>query len=101
MATVEERLAFLEGKVEEQSRASNGVGEAIRHLDQKVDRCREELAGRIDGLSDRLDALDEKVDRAVRHLDQKIDRFRVEMATLQVTVLLAVIGTFFGTLFLR
>jgi len=100
--TLEERVAYLEGKVEE---LSNGYGQLradIAALDQKVDRFREELAGRIDALdhrlSARIDALDQKVDRfreelsgridALDHrlsaridaLDQKVDRFREELS---------------------
>ena len=91
MPTLEERVAYLEGKVEE---LSNGYGQLradIAALDQKVDRFREELAGRIDALdhrlSARIDALDQKVDRfreelsgRIDALDQKVDRFREELS---------------------
>ncbi len=82
--SIEERVAFVEGKVEEHSR---GFGEAremwvhvdgqVRDLDQKVDRFRGELGARIDavhsGLSSRLDALDRKVDRFRDELSARID----------------------------
>ena len=129
MATVEERLASLEGRVEEQSRNTAGLGEAIRHLDQKVDRFRDDLSGRIDSLDQkvdrRIDGLDQKVDRfrdelsgRIDSLDQKVDRFRDELSGrldalnrdlkqqlnvtmgLLVTLLLGVFGTL-GTLLFR
>ena len=52
--TLEERVAYLEGKVEEHSRGYAELREMIIHLDQKVDRFREELSARIDGLEQRL-----------------------------------------------
>lgn len=42
--TLEERVAYLEGKVEEHSRGFAGLREMVIRLDQKVDRFREELA---------------------------------------------------------
>jgi len=53
---LEERVAYLEGKVEEQSQLDGQLRELVHHLDQKVDRFREEL-------STRIDALDQKVSR--------------------------------------
>ena len=36
MATLEERVSHLEGKVEEQSRGIGGLGELIGRLDEKL-----------------------------------------------------------------
>jgi len=98
--TIEERVAYLEGKVDEQSRGHGELRDAVQHvgghivaLDQKVDRFREELSGRMEALGSRVDHLDQKVDRfreelsgrmealgsRVDHLDQKVDRFREEL----------------------
>lgn len=49
MATVEERLALVEGRVLEQAERLSEVPELIRHLDQKLDQ-------KIDGLRDRMDS---------------------------------------------
>ena len=69
MPTVEERLACLEGRVEEHGRGMASLGDAVVQfthrmdgLDLKIDHFREELAGRIDAV------------------DLKIDRFREELA---------------------
>ena len=53
----------------------------IIHLDQKVDRFREELSRRIDRIDARIDTLDEK-----------FSRFFLWTIGIQITVLLAVIG---------
>jgi len=111
--SLEERVAYLEGKVEEQSNFSM----RIEALDQKVDRFRTELSSRIDALSSRIDLLDQKVDRfraelssRIDALDQKLDRFREELSSridaldykmsrqfiwlvgIQIAMMLAVIG---------
>ena len=96
--SIEERVAFVEGKVEEHSR---GFGEAremlvhvdghVRALDQKVDRFRGELAVRIDALdqkvdrfrdelSARIDAVHNGLSSRLDALDQKVDQFREELS---------------------
>jgi uncharacterized coiled-coil protein SlyX len=95
-ASIEERLAFVEARVEEHSKAWEDLKEMLIQLDQKVDR--------------RIDALDQKVDRRIDALDQKVDRFRDELSSridaldqrlsryslwiigIQVTIFLAIIG---------
>lgn len=72
--TLEERVAYLEGKVEEHSRGFAELREMVLHLDQKVDRFREELAGRIEAL------------------DQKLSTQFTWPVGIQVAVLLAVVG---------
>ncbi len=92
--TLEERVAYLEGKVEEQSRLGSEIREMISHLDQR-------LSSRIDGLSSRIDALDQKVDRIreelsgrIDSLDQKFSRYFLWIIGIQVTIFLAIIATF-------
>ncbi len=55
------------------------------HLDQKIDRFREELSGRID-------ALDQRLTGRVDALDQKFSRYFLWTIGIQITILLAVIG---------
>ena len=81
MPTIEERLAYVEGRVQEHSRATDEFGAGIvcldgrtYALDLKVDRFREELATRID-------ALDAKVSRQV-----------VWLVGMQVTTLVAIVA---------
>ena len=88
MATLEERVSYLEGKVEEHSRGFGELRQLIGRLDEKVDR------------------LDDKVDRRIDALDQKVDRFRQELAGridgldqkfawvlgIQVTTLVAIVA---------
>jgi chromosome segregation ATPase len=78
--TVEERLAYLEGRVEEHSRGFGELRELVIHLDQKVDRFREELLGADAATNARIDALDQRLSGRIEALDQKVDRFREELA---------------------
>lgn len=89
MPTVEERVAYLEGKVEEHSRGFGELRELVIHLDQKVDRFREELAARIEALDQRLSA-------RIEALDQKVSRQFIWLVGIQIMVLLAVIGALLG-----
>ena len=76
-SSIEERVAYLEGKVEEQSK---GFGE---------------ITGRIDGLSTRIDALGQKIDRFRDELSlriQALDQKFVWLIGIQVAVLLAVVS---------
>ncbi len=87
--TLEERVAYLEGKVEEHSRGYGELREMMIHLDQKVDRFREELSGRID-------ALDQRLTGRIDVLDEKFSRYFLWMIGIKIAVLLAVIGALLG-----
>jgi len=109
-ATIEERVAYLEGKVEEHSKAWEDLKDMMVHLDQritfldqKVDRFRDELSARINALdqkvdrfreelSERIDALDQGLSSRIDALDAKLSRYFLWIIGIQVTVLLAVIG---------
>ena len=93
--SLEERVAYLEGKVEEQTRNFGELTGRIDGLSTRIDG----LSARIDALSARLDGLDQKVDRfrgelsaRIDGLDQKISSQFVWLVGMQVAVLLAVIG---------
>jgi len=80
------RRLYLEGKIEEHSQGFVQIRDIMVHLDQKVDRFREELSTRIDPLDVRLNA---RMDA----LDENFSRFFLWTIGIQVTILLAVIGT--------
>jgi uncharacterized coiled-coil protein SlyX len=78
-ASIEERVAFVEARVNEHSKAWEDLKNMLIHLDQKVDR--------------RIDALDAKVDRRVDALDQKLSRYFLWIIGIQISILLAIIAT--------
>lgn len=74
MVSFEERVAFLEGRVSEHSRAVDGIREAIRHMEERMDR--------------RFEA----VDRRLTSVDDKMTRHFVWLVGIQVTTLAAIIA---------
>ncbi|MBI3261873.1 MAG: hypothetical protein HYZ58_01835, partial [Acidobacteria bacterium] len=57
MATLEERVAFLEGRVVEHSGALDGVRGAVVSLEQRLDR--------------RFEALEQRMDRRFEGVEQR------------------------------
>jgi uncharacterized coiled-coil protein SlyX len=76
--TLEERVAYLEGRAEEQSRLGAELREMIAHLDQKVDRFRGELSAQIQAL------------------DQKMTQYFTWLIGLYVAGLLAIMAALLG-----
>lgn len=79
--TLEERVAYLEGKVEEHSKGLEDIKDLIIGLDQKLDRRMDAIDQKFDSRTDaldqkfegRTDALDQKFDNRIDVLGQKID----------------------------
>lgn len=84
--SIEERVAYLEGRVGK----VDDLGPRIDAVDRKLDRGIEFLSGRIDALdqalSGRIDTLDQALSGRIDALDQKIDRVRVELSTRMDTM---------------
>ena len=122
MPTIDERVAYLEGRVEEHTRGFGELREIglqldlkldrrldaadqrfdrvdgrIDALDQKVDRFRDELASRIEALDHKVDRRFETVDQKIGTLDRKLSRQFLWTLSVQVAVLLAVLGALVGT----
>ena len=90
MPTLEERVAYLEGKVGDIPRLDADVRDlrdAIAHLDQKVD-------ARIDALDKKFDARLNIVDSRFNHLDQKVDRLYLFV----LGTLVASVGSLIGVI---
>jgi tetrahydromethanopterin S-methyltransferase subunit G len=62
-------------------------------LDLKVDRFRNELAGRIDALDAKVDRFRDELAGRIDSLDHKVSRGFFWVVGIQLTVLLAIIGT--------
>jgi uncharacterized coiled-coil protein SlyX len=84
--TIEERVAYLEGKVEEHSKAWDDLKDMITHLDQKVDR-------RVDALDAKIDRHREELSNRIDALDQKFSRYFLWIIGIQVSIFLAIIAT--------
>ncbi len=76
MVELEERVARLEGRVEEHSRFFESISVKLTLLEDKGDRNRERLEEKID--LNRKE-LEEKIDLTRRELEEKIDLNRKEL----------------------
>ena len=117
MPTIEERVAYLEGRVSEQGQILTEIRDAVRHLEQRFDARFEGHDQRFDGLkrsidvrfesferavNARFDAVDrrfdiidrrfEAVDRRIDGLDDKVSRQFLWLVGIQVTTLVAIVG---------
>jgi uncharacterized coiled-coil protein SlyX len=92
--TLDERVAYLEGRVEEQTRQTDGIREAMVHLEARMDRRFEAVDLRLQGFEDRVDRRLEGLDRRLDVMDEKYSRYFVWMLAAQVTTLAAVVTAF-------
>ena len=83
MSVVDERVAYLEGRVEDQSHMVNGMREALMSLEARMDR-------RFEAIDRRFEAIDLRFET----LDAKMSRQFVWLVGIQVTILIAVAGGF-------
>jgi len=84
MPTLEERVAYLEGRVEAQAHGTGELRELVGHLDHKVDRFREELLAANVATNARIEALDQRLSGRIEAVDQKVDRVREELLAANV-----------------
>ncbi len=96
MINVEERVAFLEGRVVEQSNTLGGIRETMASLENRLERRLESLE---QSLSQRLQALEasvsqrfERVDQRFDALDTKMSRQFMWLAGMLLTTLVAVVA---------
>ena len=107
MPTFEERLAYIEGRVEEHSRNVDGIRDALvslerrtdarfdsleRRTDARFDDLGRRVDARLDGLQRRLNVMDTKIDLTRDALDQKMSRHFLWLVGIQVTMLVAILG---------
>ncbi|MEW6214060.1 MAG: hypothetical protein AB1478_02475 [Nitrospirota bacterium] len=96
---IEERVARLEGRIDEHSKFFESISVKLTLMDDKGDRDREELEKRIDR---NREELEKKIDTARRDLEQKMERLDRKMdtnfrwivgiqITTWITVLLAIL----------
>ena len=92
MPTLEERVAYLEGQVSEQSHAMLEVRDAVRNLERRMDARFEAVDRRFENMERRIDTLDAGLSRRADALDDKISRQFIWLVGIQVTTLVAIVG---------
>ena len=85
MPTIEERVAFLEGQVSEQSHVLLELRDSVRHLEQRME-------ARFDSFEQRIDARLAGVDRRIDGLEDKVSRQFVWTVGVQVTTFVAMVA---------
>ena len=80
MPTVEERVAYLEGRLEDHAGTVGSVRQDVADLRRLIQH------------------LEQKVDRLFFNLDSKVSRQFVWLVGMQVAVLLAIVGAMFRRL---
>ena len=120
MQTPDERVAFLEGRVDEHSRGVDDMRALVVQLDGKVDRRIDGLDARFEAIDRRFEAIDrrfeaidrrfEAVDRRFEHVDRRFTALEGQIGALDLkmsrqflwlmgaltTVLVSVIGSLLG-----
>jgi hypothetical protein len=110
--TLEERVAFLEGRVEEHARSTDGIRDALVHLEERMDRRFEAMDARFETLQaamlQRFDAMDARFDARFAAMDarfaatdvrfESMDTKFWRLTALMVTVLAAVLARAGGLL---
>ena len=102
VATVDERVAYLEGRSGEQSRMIDGVREALVSLEARIDRRFEAIDRRFEAIEQRLAGLELRVGKLelrMGALEDRLGFLEVRMANqflwlvgIQVTTFVAIVG---------
>lgn len=90
MLTIDERVAFVEGRLVEQSAVFSDIRAALGSLEHRMDRRFEQVDARFLQVEARLDRLGEDQSKNFRWL-----------VGIQITTLIAVVGTLLGALAAR
>ena len=110
--TLEERVAFLEGRVDEQARAGDGIRDAVAQVELRMGQFEERMDRRFEALDERFETLEarmdrrfegidmrfERIERRVDMIDDKLTRYFTWLVGIQVSTLIAVVTAFFTTI---
>ncbi len=88
METLEERVAYLEGKMEEHSLGFVSLRDSIGRLEHRVDALADRMDARFENVERRFEASDRKFEL----MDDKMSRHFLWLVGIQVTTLIVVVG---------
>jgi uncharacterized coiled-coil protein SlyX len=95
MAGIDERVGYLEGRVQAQERRIDDVRDAIASLERRMEARFAAIDARFVSIDTRFEAIDrrfESIERRLTGLDDKMTRGFVWIAGAQVTTLAAVVA---------
>ncbi len=87
MAAIEERMALLEGRMVEQAHMFGEIRNTLRSLDRRMDGVEQRLTAVDQRLTERMTGLDQKVDRLAATLEESTDTTRRSMGALHESVM--------------
>jgi len=93
---VERRVAFLEGKVDEQGQAMTGVREAVTSLEGRVVALEARMDRRFERLEQALDQRFAVIDNRFLGTDARLDRISNQLFGLIIAVAVAAVGGILG-----
>jgi hypothetical protein len=85
MATTDERVSFLEGRIMEQSNVFTGIRMLMASLDARMTRLEDAMDARFNRMETRLDQFERK-------FDLKLDQRFAWLIGLQLTTILAFVA---------
>lgn len=88
-ASIEERVAYLEGKVEEHSKVWVDLKDMMVNHDSKMIAFEQRIDRRFEAIDRRFEA----IDRRFEAIDQKFSKYFLWIIGIQISVLLAVIAS--------
>ena len=97
MASIEERVAFVEGRLVEHSEMFSDLRAGLSGLGQRIDRLEQRMDHRFEQVDARFLQVEARLDRLGGDLS-KIFRWIVG---IQITTLLTVVATLLGALAMR
>jgi len=88
--TIEERVAYLEGKVEEHSKAWADLKDMMINHESKMIAFEQRIDRRFEAIDKRFETIDRRFDA----MDQKFSKYFLWIIGLQFSILLAMIASF-------
>ena len=88
-SSIEERVAYLEGKVEEHSRAWYDLKQMMNALDSRIIGLEQRIDRRFEAIDRRFEA----IDRRFESLEQRFSRYFLWIIGIQISIFLAVLAT--------
>lgn len=99
MDTLDERVSYLEGRVEEHSRSVGDVRELILAIDQRVTAVDQRVTALDEKMDRRFDAVDRRFDALEQRFDRRFEAIEARFSTvitIQMTTLLTIAAGLIG-----
>jgi uncharacterized coiled-coil protein SlyX len=93
MATLEDRISFVEGRVMEQSNVFAALRSTLTGLDSRMTALETRVSDMESRLDGRIDSLEHRMDARFEQLDHKLDQRFGWLIGLQITTILAFVGS--------